>query len=146
MKDNEIIRINLNNENRNIKINDNRIKYTNKEYDITIIEIKPKEDKIYNFIEIDENIFKNNPNNIYDKESIYPIQYKKENNITVSYGIINNINESNIYHYSNTDIYSLGSPIFNLTNNKIIGINTDIKNENNIGIFLKYPLINFFNY
>ena len=46
-----IISINNDNEIKEIELN-NRIKYTNKEYDITIIEIK-EEDKINNYLEID---------------------------------------------------------------------------------------------
>ena len=39
---------------KEIKLN-NRMKYTNEEYDITIIEIK-EEDKIKNYLELDDNI------------------------------------------------------------------------------------------
>ena len=40
---------------KEIILNKNRMKYTNEEYDITIIEIKP-EDNINNYLELDENI------------------------------------------------------------------------------------------
>ena len=43
----------INNERKEIVL-DNRIKYTNKEYDITIIEIK-KKDRIENYLELDNN-------------------------------------------------------------------------------------------
>ena len=46
----------MNNRYKNIEL-DERIKYRNKEYDITIIELKEK-DGINNYLEIDENIIK----------------------------------------------------------------------------------------
>ena len=53
------LKININieeeNEIREINLN-NRIKYTNEEYDITIIEIK-EEDNINNYLELDDIIF-----------------------------------------------------------------------------------------
>ena len=55
----------------------NRIKYTNKEYDITITELQ-EEDKIKNHLELDEIIINdtinnNNQNKIYINETIYII-------------------------------------------------------------------------
>lgn len=47
-----------------IQINENRTLYSNKEYDVTIIEIKP-EDKIDHFLEIDEGIFRESGQNYY---------------------------------------------------------------------------------
>ena len=57
----------------------NRIKYTNEEYDITIIEIKDT-DEIKNYLELDDNIIQDVLNNInrndkYKDETIYIIQY-----------------------------------------------------------------------
>ena len=40
---------------KTIELDENRMKYTNKEYDITIIEIKEK-DEINNFLELDDKI------------------------------------------------------------------------------------------
>ena len=60
IKNNEIIELtiynNIKNKNEDIiiRIDDSRIRYTNSEIDITIIEIKPEEDKIKNYLEIDE--------------------------------------------------------------------------------------------
>ena len=45
--------------------------YTNKEYDITIIELKEDKDNIKEYLEIDENIMKEGYNKKYIKESIY---------------------------------------------------------------------------
>ena len=64
---------------REINLN-NRMKYTNKDFDTTIIEIKEK-DNIKNYLELDDNIIKSlsnkedNNNDEYEDKSIYIIQY-----------------------------------------------------------------------
>ena len=69
------IEIDIKIENNIKKLNlNNRIKYTNKEYDITIIEIKKNE--INNYLELDDNIINdiinnNNYNKEYIDETIY---------------------------------------------------------------------------
>ena len=93
-----------------LKLND-RIKYTNKDYDITIIEIK--ENEINNFLELDENIINdivnnNNKNKNYEDETIYIIQYP-ENQLSVSYGIINGINIDNKYDFKHKCSTKTGS-------------------------------------
>ena len=79
------IKIKEEKENRIININ-NRIKYTNKEYDITIIEMNEK-DNINNYLELDDNIELNKE---YIDKTIYIIQ-QPEGELSVSYGILNNI-------------------------------------------------------
>ena len=56
LKKDQFIPIELNNLNIRIQINDNRKIYTNRKYDITIIEIIPEKDNIFNFLELDEEI------------------------------------------------------------------------------------------
>jgi len=74
-KDNEIIEINNEKENNIRKFNlNNRMKYANEEYDITIIEIKEK-DGINNYLELDDNIINdiiknNNRKDKYKDETI----------------------------------------------------------------------------
>ena len=53
----------------------NKLYYTNKDYDITIIEIKENIDKINNFLELDDNILKD-PGLGYIRNSIYIILSK----------------------------------------------------------------------
>ena len=111
---------------KQINLND-RIKYTNEEYDITIIEIK-ENDNIKNYLELDDKIIEdilnnNNRNNKYIDDTIYIIQYP-EGKLSVSYGILNSIYEDEKYnfnHLCSTKGGSSGSPILNI-NNKIIGI------------------------
>ena len=82
-------------ESKYIQLND-RMKYTNKDYDITIIEIKENDnisENMYFDIEL------NNNNIIYCKTSIYVLHYPNEKNISVSYGILNEIYEDKEYEF-----------------------------------------------
>ena len=128
-----------------------RKKYTNKNYDITIIEIK-KEDEINNYLELDDIIMNDILNNVnklkeYKNETLYIIQYPL-NKLSVSFGILYNIPEENyynFYHKCSTRGGSSGSPVLNLQN-KLIGIHKEAKKnkkEFNIGAFLNYPIKEF---
>ena len=129
---------------------DKKIKYTNKEYDITIIEIN-EEDEINNFLELDDKIL----NNIMDKNNeikefldneIYLPQYAR-GKLSVSFGMINHIYEDKNYNFAhNSSAYegSSGSPILGL-NNKVIGLHI-IKNKynkHNKGLFLNRAIEEF---
>jgi len=75
---------------------DNRIKYTNKEYDITIIELQEK-DGIKNYLSLDEKIIddileNNNKNYKFIDETLYILQYP-DRKLSVSYGILKEIYE-----------------------------------------------------
>ena len=121
----------------------NRMKYTSVEYDITIIEVK-ESDNIKDFLDLE--LEKNNVH--YNKETIYILHYPNDENISVSYGIINNIREDKKYefiHFCNTEKSSSGSPILDLSNNKIIGIHKGTKNNHNLGSFINYPILEFIN-
>jgi len=125
---------------------DNRLKYTNKEYDITIIEIKEKKDGINEFLNIDEDIINEESNISYLNESIYILQYPNDEKL-VSYGILKDIMENKQYNFNHlccTYSRSSGSPILNLINNKVIGIHKEAnKNNYNRGLFLNYPIKDF---
>ena len=140
----EEITLEINSVNEPIRLKlKNILIYTNDKYDITIIEIK-KDDKINcNYFEFENN--KYIEKNI--KESIYILHYPGNENISVSYGIIDSINSIDEYefiHYCSTDNGSSGSPIINLKNKNIIGIhkgaNKGLKDKYNLGIFLKFPI------
>ena len=127
---------------------ENRIKYTNKEYDITFIELK-ENDGIIKFLELDNNI-KTNVNIPYIGESIYILHYPGSKNVATSYGILKNINKENSFnfeHLCSTDFGSSGAPILNLSNSKIIGVHKEAskKYNFNIGLFLNEPLREFSN-
>ena len=148
--ENEKITISMNNDSEIKEINlNNRIKYTNKEYDITIIEIK-EEDNIKDYLELDENIIKEGINQLYINNPIYIIQYSEQKKLGVSYGILKGIfkeKEYNIKHSCFTEEGSSGSPIINLINNKVIGIHKKADNNNNynIGLFLNYAIEDLIN-
>ena len=116
-----------------------REKYFNKEYDITAIEIK-KDDKIKEYLELDDNIFKVDTERYYKEKSIYILHYLNGKNINVSYGILNRLIKYDIIYICSTDNGSTGSPILNLENNKVIGIHKQGSNNYNKGTLLKYPL------
>ena len=150
IKENDKIQISMNDdkENKSIIIDNKRKIYTNEQYDITIIEIKPEKDDINNYInymKIDEKYIKN-PNIIYEK-SIYLIHYPSADKGAVSFGIINKIEKYNIEHYCSTQEGSSGSPILNLLNNEIIGIHKEAINSRKVnrGTLLKYPINEFIN-
>ena len=130
-----------------IDLNIKRIIYYNKEFDTTIIELKD-EDNVKEYLELDDNIFKDNEKVFYEGESIYIIQYPNGKEACVSYGILNGIHNYNIIHICSTDNGSSGSPILNLKNNKVIGIHKgspDYTKNYNHGTLLSYPLNDFIN-
>ena len=130
------ITISLNNEDifKEIKLDNKRRIYTNKDLDITIIEIRENEDKIYDFLFLDENILNDqiNINNVYINESIYILNYKNGGDVYLSYGLLNNIKDDKINKNKGTNIYSSGSPIILLKNYKVIGVHYNNKNDNNL--------------
>jgi len=143
------IEVSLNDGEETIEIDLNNKKlYTNIIYDTTIIEIN--EEKIEHYIDLDESILEENIN-IYNK-NIYILQYSRYNSnemkAAVSYGIIKELIEDyNLNHICNTYYGSSGSPILDISNNKVIGIHKSCsKNENyNIGTYLKYPIKEYLN-
>ena len=113
-------------------------KYFSKEYDIASIELK-ENDKIKDYLELDDNLFKDDEQLYYEEKSIYILHYLLGNDICASYGILNKINKYDIIHICSTDNGSSGSPILNLKNNKVIGIHKEgsTKFNYNKGTLLK---------
>lgn len=144
---NDSLNVTLNNgkEKKVININDGRQIYINNRYNITIIEIKPKIDKINSFLDLDENIFKKDYS-FFNNQNIYVIQYPEVNKMSVAYGILT-INPEKFYqikHFCSTDFCSGGSPIINLSSNKVIGMHFGSTKFNfNIGSFLQYPIYEY---
>ena len=133
---------------KKIDLND-RIKYTNEEYDITIIEIKD-EDRINHYLELDEYIINDimsdkNLVSCFEDQTVYMINYG-QGKLAVSYGILDKIyenNKNNFTHKCLGDDGSSGSPISNIKN-KVIGIHEDTNhNHINIGGFLSNPIKEF---
>ena len=133
---------------KRINLKTERKKYFNKEYDLALIELK-EDDRIpiNNYFELDDNLFKDEIDAYYQDISIYVLQYPLGNNAAVSYGLSNGINTNcEIIHTCSTEHGSSGSPILNLSNNKVIGIHKQgsINFNYNIGTCLQFPLNDFF--
>ena len=146
LKENQKLNLSLNEEKdtKTIDLSIERKTYFNKDYDITLIELKD-EDKIKDYLELDDNLFQDNSEKIYKNKSIYLLHYPNEKNACVSYGLLHNIDKYNIMHNCTTDNGSFGSPILNLQNNKVIGIHNKSSINYNIGTLLKLPIKDFIN-
>ena len=121
------------------------IRYYNKEINISIIEIKDNIDNYkINFFELDDNLYTKGFEFNYNKQSIYIIQYNDMEDISVSYGKINNINRKQLFYLANLNSKANFSLIFNLSNNKLIGIHETNSKYYNKGIFFSH-IIEFIN-
>ena len=137
-----------------IKLDNNRLTYTNEKINISIIEIKENEDnlnikylelddEIIKYFKKDKKVYKNYLDNIYNNESIYLLDYSKEKEKFVSYGKLLDINNKEIFHNCNIKQGSSGSPILLINNQKLIGIHYGSSNhyKYNIGKLLIYSII-----
>ena len=124
----------------NVTINNKRIElidllYNNIDYNISIILIN--KNNIINFVELDDKLYEKESEMYFDKESIYIIQCNNMKDISVSYSIINAINKNKLIYGCNINQDSKYSVIFNLSNNKLIGIHNKIDYNYNVGILFK---------
>ena len=143
---------------KKIIINESRITFTNKDLDVTIIEIIPRVDGINNFLEVDGTIDKLNLKEKI-KEPIYILQYP-EGKSSYSYGNVNDssnksydnvkdsskLNEQEILYSCSTSEGSSGAPILNLINNKVIGVHKGREKDKgslNLGTLMKYIVDSF---
>ena len=147
-EDEKIIIINIKEE-KEIKLSHRR-KYISKEYNITIIEVK-KEDKIDNYLELDEKIIDDILNikersdeyisNIFCWESFYMIGISK-----IEIGSIRNcrLDLKRFDFHCNKKDQKQGTPIFTTRKSKLVGL-FDYANHINLGfgIFLNYPIKEF---
>ena len=132
---------------KEINIGKRRV-YTSQLYDTTIIEIFEDKDGIHDSLELDFDLIGDNHNNLYIKKSIYILHYPNMEKVSVSYGIIKDIdlkNKFDIRHLCCTKEGSSGSPILNLKNNRIIGIHKGAYTNYNYnkGTLLNYPIKEF---
>ena len=152
IKPGKIIKFSLNNDKifYQIKIDESRIKYTEeKQYDITIIELKNTDDlEEISFFDIDNQINNENPNKIFNNKDIYLLHYPKENIMEYSIGKIKSIYENNytINHLCNSNAGSSGGPLINTINFQVIGIHkgaAEGAKKYNFGTLLKEPIEKF---
>ena len=116
----------------------NRIKYTNKDYDITFVEIKPDIDRIIHFLELDDNILNDGSNKGYINETIYNIHYPLDN-LSLSLGIIQDIEMkqkgNEVMQYNFKHLVFLSDAIKDFINKKYYEIKIKHFNEKfNLGI------------
>ena len=133
-------------ESRKIEIKNRRI-YTNREEDITLIEIKPSLDKINSFLDLDENVLSPNKEQIYYKLPVYILQYPTGKESQVSFGIIKQIEEQKILHNCWTSAGSAGGPILSMKSFKVIGLHlaTVMHKAYKMGKFLNKAIIDIQN-
>ena len=144
LRNNKFLNIYINNNMRTINISKKSKIYSsnNKEYDIMIIQLH-QSDEIKNFLEIEQNIFNYDSENIYRNESIFVLHFPKNEYAMISYGCgIEKINDYDISHKCSTEQVSSGGPILNESSLKVIGIHKayDNRHNYNLGTFLKFPL------
>ena len=105
-------------------------------------------DGINNFLELDDNLFREKEDALYKQKSIYVPQYPNGKNAAVSYGILNDIVENRINHKCSTDDGSSGSPIILLESNEVIGVHyahSKYNKDINFGTLIFTPLMEFQN-
>ena len=131
---------------RTIEIGGKRKIYTNVDYDITIIEIKPTDLlEFIKYLEIDEKVFEENIER--KNKSVYIIRYPgNKTNSSNSHGQMT-ISEDliQIDHKCSTEPGSSGSPILDLSTFKVLGIHKghNQSKTSNLGTFLKKPIEEF---
>ena len=119
IEQNDEIKIIINNQLSLIKFGDKRLKYINKELNLTVIEINENKKFKINFLEMDESVYEEE-SILNNKDSIYIIHHNNtDKEIYVSYGIIRYINKYEISLSCNINSNGTLAPIFNLKNNKI---------------------------
>ena len=135
-----------------IKLDNTRLKFSNKQFDYSIIEIL-KTDVIFkkikdkDYFEIDNYIMDIEAQKGYLNQDICIVQYPYGKELCFAQGRINRFNNYKIEHTVSTKNGSSGSPILIQNSFKVIGLHKGgIKNKDeNIGIFFKDILTDFKN-
>ena len=156
-KDNDIITYYLNNKENHIKNMKGRRRYINEILDITIVEIKEKDEiEDEHYLELDD--IKSNPNykienqqkvfeDRYKGNAVYAIGYPEGNDIIVSFGNIDGIHADNpvLTHTCDTTEGSSGSAIFSNENFRVFAIHTGyfLHTQKNRCVII-FPAINAF--
>ena len=102
-----------------------RFKYTNKEFDFTIIEII-QQDNISHFLSVNEDIENKN----FKDKQIFSLHYPKGKNMMLSLGKVKDVIDDKLFYSISTDKGSSGCPIILFNNTKVIGIHLGYDNKN----------------
>jgi hypothetical protein len=150
LKKKKEIKILMNNDSiiKMININNTKFIYSSKQdkYDLVIIELKNKDlTRNIQLLNLDDTLFNENWEKIYNDKSIYTLHYHNGEKASVSFSYGIKRKKDDIIHKCNTSNGSSGSPILNLSTNKVIGIHKVAckKDESfyNSGSILNNPLI-----
>jgi len=115
---------------KEIKINNNRKAFTNKDFDYTCIELFQSDD-ISDYFRIDPKLFKYDKN-IFKDNNIFILQFPNGNDLSFSYGKILSFKDDKIIHTAATEIGASGSPIIRkCKENYIIGLHFGGFKKNN---------------
>ena len=127
-----------------IKLDKNRKVYINQKLDVTVIEIRPKTDKIESFLELDSNLDSQDLKSTFMQTKLYFICYGGQNKMDKFTGNIKNIEGETIYYMSDIASGSGGCPIMNSSNHKVIGVHLGrTPHEYKKGLILKSALEEF---
>ena len=141
-----LISLNDDKEIKELKIDNTRKVFKDEKLDTAFIEILP-DDKINNFLEVDDNLFKNEQNLglILHKKSAYVLHYIEGDKMAMNPGIIRDTFEHDIRHSCSTSKGSAGAPILLLDSLKVIGIHKGCKMnvKVNLGTLINYPINEF---
>ena len=121
----DMINLIINDRTHKFILDKNRIVFKDKIRDIVIIEIRKGEFSNINFLDLDENIYDKNPENIY--EQIYILHFEFGNKANYSPGVIKDfkkpfINLIRLFYTCSTEEGSSGGPIINSKNHSVIGV------------------------
>ena len=141
LKINKTIKITLDNDKTEkiILIDEDRITLPLKNFDASLVEIKPEKDDIHIFLDIDNTIYSPKVVEDFKNKSIYILQYPKGGISCFSSGLIKEIYNEKIRHFCSTEYGSSGGPILSISNLRVIGLHRKRTDEHyNEGIFIKY--------
>ena len=131
-----IVSMNNNTLKKTINLDENNILYRDKKSKIIIIRIRSHDNlNNINFLEYDED------SSLYGDKSLYILHYKEKDKSSVNFCSVNN--QVGQYLIYSCEIESLGAPIINLENNKVIGLTIKDKiayYDVLVGSILKYAL------
>ena len=123
-----------------IDIDESRHIYSNRTYNITIIELKNDEFPHEIFLMLDNLINVTGKEEIlnvqYINQDIYLLHYNKENNPEYSYDKIKEIKDFLLKNYCQNEKILSGSPILNINSFNVIGIHKGKSRETNSNIGL----------
>lgn len=130
---------------KHVFINNFRKLYSSQKYDITIIEIIPEIDGLYNYLDLDdESLFEDNLEDIYKDKEIYIVKDISERKKKFVTGKIGKIEEFNIAHSCQVENENYGGPIINLETFCVIGVIREKEfSDNKDDVLLKYPCQEF---